>query len=140
MLDLLELKQFRLPYLATPYTKYPTGIDQAAHDAALIVGRLKERGINVYSPIIHSHFIARVCGLDPLDYDLWVPHNEEAMPLCGALVVGMLDTWKSSHGVGVEMSRFRGFCKPIFLLDPATLALSRCDTADEYIDARVRDF
>ena len=44
-----------LAYLATPYSKYPAGLQQAFVDAAKLAALLLRSGMNVYSPIAHTH-------------------------------------------------------------------------------------
>lgn len=128
-----------LIYLATPYTKFPRGIDQAAHEAAVLAGRLIRAGLNVYSPVIHGHIIARASVLDPNDYRIWRPLNVVMMERSDVLLVAKMDGWRSSFGVGDEMSVFRGEGKPICLVDPETLAIEAVESAQDYIAARTRD-
>ena len=45
-------------YLATPYSKYHRGQDEAFIAAANIAGRLIARGLDVFSPIVHGHPLA----------------------------------------------------------------------------------
>lgn len=30
-------------------------------------------GVPVFSPIVHSHPVADVCGIDPLSHEIWLP-------------------------------------------------------------------
>ena len=66
-----ELLRFDLVYLATPYSKFPGGIQAAFIDAACIAARLLRAGVKVYSPITHTHPIGRVgdhpAGFCPLN-------------------------------------------------------------------------
>ena len=48
-----------LAYLATPYTNYFLGRKPAFHAACGLAAQLLKRGVNVYSPIVHSHPIAQ---------------------------------------------------------------------------------
>ena len=127
-----------LIYLATPYTLFPRGLDVAAHEAAALAGRLIATGINVYSPIAHSHSVARASLLDPRNYRIWRPLNVVMMERSDVLFVAKMDGWRSSFGVGDEMSVFRGAGKPICLVDPETLAIEEVKSAHDYIAARTR--
>lgn len=112
---------FALVYLATPYSKYPAGIEAAFQDAAAIAGRLVTTGVRVYSPIAHTHPLAIFAGIDPLSHDIWLPFDEAMMCACQALLVAHMDGWDQSRGVAHEIEVFEKAGKPIFDLDPVTL-------------------
>lgn len=114
-----------LAYLATPYSKYPTGLHHAFIEASRIAGKLLIAGVNVYSPIAHCHPLALHAGLDPLDYKIWMPFNDVMMAAARVLIVAHMDGWQESYGVGIEIDRFIGAGKPIFDLDPRTLVMTR---------------
>lgn len=116
-----RLRDHRLIYLGTPYTKYMRGIEQAFEDASRLAAVLLLSGVNVYSPIAHTHPIAIHGGLDPLDHDIWLPFDAAMMEACDAMVIGALPGWQDSYGVGFEIATFRRERKPVYLLDPGTL-------------------
>lgn len=116
-----RLKQHRLVYLGTPYTKYARGIEQAFKDAANLAATLLVAGVKVYSPIAHTHPLAIYGGLDPLDHDIWLPFDVAMMDASDAMVIGALPGWQESYGVKFEIATFRAAQKPVYLLDPATL-------------------
>lgn len=120
-----DLKQFSLCYLATPYTKYPAGIDLAFREAAEIAAALLKEGIKVYSPIAHTHPLALYGKLDPLDHKIWLPFDQAMMDASDALVVAHMSGWDQSFGVAHEIKVFAEQGKPIFDLDPKTFALTR---------------
>lgn len=114
-----------LAYLATPYTKYVSGIDKAFEDAARLAGVLLVAGVRVYSPIVHCHPIAIASGLDPHDHSIWLPFNELMLSLSRVLIVGQLPGWVESDGVTHEIKTFMRTRRPIFDLDPATFVMTR---------------
>jgi Domain of unknown function (DUF1937) len=114
--DLTELKRFNMLYVATPYTRYPKGIDIAAIDAANITGRLMLKGLNVYSPIVHTHECAKHAHIDPIDHDLWMRIDKAFMALCDGLIVCTLPGWAESKGVARERDYFKEVNKPIYYL------------------------
>ena len=114
-----------LAYLATPYSKYPGGLDKAFVDAARLAGLLLKTGVIVYSPIAHTHPIAVHSALDPLDHDIWLPFDEAMMARCSCLIVAMMDGWRDSRGIAHEIEVFKKAEKPIFHLDPKSLSMSR---------------
>lgn len=119
-----DIKQYPLVYLATPYSKYPTGIEMAFRDAAALTGKLLAAGVRAYSPIAHTHPIAIHSGLDPYDHAIWLPFDSAIMGKADTLLVAKMATWEQSYGIAHEMSVFREAKKPIFYLDPETLTVS----------------
>lgn len=113
-----------LYYLATPYTKYRAGIWPAYKEAARIAGRLTAIGLNVYSPIAHSHPLAVYGGIDPLDHDLWMRVDAPFVAICGALIVAKMDGWRDSKGVTIEIESFATAGKPIFSVEPNSLVIT----------------
>lgn len=114
-----------ISYLATPYTKYPHGIERAFVDASKIAATLLRGGINVYSPISHCHPLAVHGAIDPLDHDIWLPFNEAMLRASHDLIVAHMDGWRESRGVTHEIETFERTKRPIFDLDPATMTLKR---------------
>lgn len=114
-----------LAYLATPYTKFPGGIEAAFAAACDLTARLTQTGIIVYSPIAHSHAVAKVGKLDPFDLSIWYPHNDQLMKRCDCLIVALLPSWETSVGIKYEIDFFEREAKPIFHLHPDTLRMQR---------------
>lgn len=115
-------KHAPLFYLATPYSKYPAGIDVAFVDAAKLAARLLKAGLKVYSPIAHTHPLAIHGKIDPLDHAIWLPFDEAMMRACDGLLVAHMDGWQQSKGVLHEIEFFTVASKPIFHLNIDTLA------------------
>lgn len=114
-----------LGYLATPYTKYPAGIEQAWIDACSLTARLMVTGLCCYSPIAHTHPLAIHGRLDPLDHSIWLPFDEVMMARADALIVARMPSWETSKGIAYEVDFFERAGKPIFDLDPLSLTLVR---------------
>lgn len=112
--ELDTLLAYDLIYLASPYTKYKFGIDAAAHDVAKVAGRLIGRGIKVFSPIVHSHYVSLATGIDPLDHEFWMKADEAFMKKCDALVIARMAGWEDSYGVNLEIKNFSVAKKPMF--------------------------
>jgi hypothetical protein len=110
-----------LAYLATPYSKYPMGLHGAFVDACRLAARLIHSGVNVYSPIAHTHPIGTYGGINPLDLTIWLPFDELMMARCDTLIVAHLPSWEKSKGIAQEIECFLRACKPIFDLDPNTM-------------------
>lgn len=105
-------------YLATPYSKWAAGIDDAALMAARIAGSLARYHVAVFSPIAHSHAVAMASGIDPCDHTIWIPLDDPFMDAARGLIVADIDGWRDSYGVKVEIDRFLAMRKPRFLLAP----------------------
>lgn len=104
-------------YLATPYTRYPQGIDAAFQHAACVAGNLLRQGYRVYSPIVQGHPMAVHAAIDPLDHAIWLPFNDTMMKLCDALIVAKLASWDQSKGVLHEIAEYRRAGKRVFELE-----------------------
>ena len=114
-----------LAYLATPYSLYPAGLDAAYEDACALAGRLLQINVKTYSPIAHSHGLARHAGLDPLAHDFWMDFDRAMMARLDVLLVAHLPSWEASRGIAAEIAFFAAAGKPVFDLDPDTLSLMR---------------
>lgn len=108
-------------YLASPYSKYPEGFARAYRVVCEISAKLIVMGVPVYSPIAHSHPIAKWGNLDPFDYTIWLPLGAPMMNGAVGLIVAQMNGWRESYGVGVEITRFKELGRTIMYLDPASL-------------------
>lgn len=123
-----NLNQFDLKgmwYLASPYSKYPKGLDAAFEDVARCAGALLDVGIAVFCPIVHGHHVAR--HMQPMDcaddHERWMALDRVYLAKCDGLIVAMLDGWEKSKGVQEEIALTRWRKKPVYFLDPETLEL-----------------
>ena len=116
-----ELRQYGMIYLATPYSKYPGGLEEAFVKAAKVSAALIEAGLSVYSPIVHSHPIAIHGDIDPHNHAIWLPFNEAMMKRSDALVVVKMFTWEGSLGIAHEIKHFTEAKKPVLYFDPIVL-------------------
>jgi hypothetical protein len=118
--DLLKIRH-GFYYVATPYSKWPGGMNDAAAHAAAISARLLSKGIYIYSPIAHSHAIALHSTLDPADHSIWLPLDEQFMETAFGLLVIDMPGWRDSYGVNEEIKWFRKHDKPVYLVSPEDL-------------------
>jgi hypothetical protein len=133
-----RLKTHRLVYVASPYSKYPLGIEEAFMTVSGLTASLIEKGVKAYSPIAHTHPIAIHGCLDPLNHDFWLPFDQTMIDLSDALVVCTMEGWQHSKGVRYEINEFRkpfgynhghvaydGYTtrpsRPVYYLDPITM-------------------
>lgn len=111
-------------YLATPYSKYPAGLEAAYWGACTIAGKLIKHGVPVFCPIAHTHPIADFCEMDPLDHSIWIPADKPMMDGAAALVVALMASWRESYGISIEIEHFRSAGKPVYYLDLESFELS----------------
>lgn len=103
---MIKLSPTKLYYLASPYTKYPGGIQMAFEHVCKVAGWLTLQGIGVYSPIAHTHPISMESGIDPYAHDIWLPQDFKIMSRCDDLLIAKMKTWELSYGIGQEISFF----------------------------------
>lgn len=115
---------YRLCYLATPYTKYPDGLQLAFRRASMIAAELLKRGVRIYSPIAHCHPLSEYGGLNAKDHSIWIPFDESMMDAADCLIVAHMEGWSESYGVKHEIEWFEREGKPIFDLDPKTFDIA----------------
>jgi hypothetical protein len=147
---LLDLRSCGLVYLATPYTKYPDGMDVAFEAAAIVAGRLMKERVKVYSPVAHTHPLATYAKIDPTDRAIWLPGDEAMMQACHLCAVAELPGWHCSSGVARGIEWFTLANKPVVYLDPDRLVVratpgavvysppARADDQSQSADARPR--
>ncbi len=105
-------------YVATPYSKHPAGIQAAFDDAALETARLVKHGVAVFSPIVHSHPIAIAGEINPLDHGIWLPVCGPFIARCDGIVMCMMEGWRYSYGMNVELNAFKDAGKPVVWMTP----------------------
>jgi len=124
---LSELRRASLLYVATPYTRYPDGHDEAFRQAAAITGRLMMDGLRVYSPITHGHPLSLYGGVPFTDHDVWLPFDRAMMSKADALIVAKMTDWHKSEGIDHEIRFFMTDGKPVYFLDPTTMEFDHGD-------------
>lgn len=117
-------------YLATPYSKWVHGLDDANIVAQLLAARIMYEKVDVYTPIGHTHgiskqMIAMNMKIDPRDHSFWMKRDKPLFDAAGGLLVADLPGWKTSTGVTVEIDWCRAQKKPVFLLNPKTLTIKK---------------
>jgi hypothetical protein len=110
-------------YLASPYSKWYGGQDDACEVISGIAGRLIQFGVPVFSPITHSHTICKAAGMDFLSYDIWLPVDKPLILGAAGMIVADMNGWSVSFGISKEIEWFREAGKPIWLLNSAEMEL-----------------
>lgn len=99
-------------YLASPYSKYEAGIEQAYKDASFAAGKLLSAGVRTYCPIAHTHPIAEFGGLDHYDYDTMLSLDQQFMNHSYGILVLRMPGYAVSHGVNYERDYFKRVGRP----------------------------
>lgn len=103
-------------YVATPYTKYVEGHHQAWHDAVAVTVSLMKHGIEAFSPIVHSHHLAYLGGLDAEDGVYWAARCKPFLDAASGLLLAGLPGWEESAGCKVELAEMRAQGKPAWFI------------------------
>jgi hypothetical protein len=104
-------------YLASPYSRYPKGIEQAFIDISKIGGTLIKAGVPVFCPIAHSHPVAIHGDIEPSNHDVWLPLDFHMMRKAVGIIVAKMETWDTSYGVSVEIDFFTKAGLPVIYLE-----------------------
>lgn len=108
-------------YVGTPYSNYPGGLEDAFDMACFQTAFLAKAGLSVYSPIAHTHPIARYCNVSPTDHAFWMRFDAPLVAACGGLIVVMAKSWSTSRGIAHEITEFKKANKPIVYMTPGCL-------------------
>ena len=91
-----------MTYVASPYSHPDPGVrEHRFREVCRHTAQMMRAGELVYSPIAHSHCIARF-GL-PLDWGFWEAHSRAMLACCDSLAVLQLAGWDRSVGVRREI-------------------------------------
>ena len=110
------MEKNKLIYLATPYSKFLGGREQAYHLACKMTMELMDKGMFVFSPIAHSHSIEEEARTIR-DGDWWLAQDFEILKRCDELVVYKLPGWDQSYGVKHEIAFANSCGIPISYMD-----------------------
>jgi hypothetical protein len=108
-------------YLATPYSKYPGGVEAAYRLACEQTALLLAARIPTFSPIAHTHGVAIHGNLDPLDHSIWMDADYPMMDAAMGLIFLKAESWEQSVGMNIELNRFIDAAKPIFNMTPGEI-------------------
>jgi hypothetical protein len=109
-----------LIYLASPYSHDDPRVEEARFEAVcMAAGRLMARGHRVFSPIAHTHPIAKRRKL-PTDWAFWKAYDEAILRTCTHFWVYAIDGWRESTGVAAEtaIARRTGLPEPFLHIAP----------------------
>ncbi len=108
-------------YLASVYSIWPHGKEDANIFAQKLAARLMLIGVPVFSPIAHTHGIEPWTG--PQEHAFWMAVDKPMVDAAYGVLVTEMTRWQYSKGIGIEIGWAREQKKPIWLLNPETLAV-----------------
>ncbi len=104
-------------YLASPYSHPDPAVREFRfREVCRTAAALLRSGIDVFSPVAHSHPIARF-GV-PTTWEFWQRVDHEYLQSCEGLVVLRLAGWEESVGVRAELELARRWGMPVIEIDP----------------------
>ena len=126
-LETLETTPKNLIYLASPYTLNGTADETEMQKRYEQVTRcahmLMAMGMNVFSPITHSHAVQSVRWPLSINTGEWLQIDFAYLRHAHGMAVLMLDGWQNSIGVTREIEFCRKHYIPIMFLQPDKLIL-----------------
>jgi nucleoside 2-deoxyribosyltransferase len=108
-------------YLATPYSKYPGGLEAAYLLACKQTALLIKSGVAVFCPIAHSHGPAIHGEIPLLDHDIWLPFDKTFMNTAKGMIYLTAESHDRSYGMGYELGYFINANKPVIRMAPNIL-------------------
>lgn len=104
-------------YLATPYSDPDKNVQEKRFEQACkVAGELMRRGVNVFSPIAHTHPIAQHCEL-PTGWEFWEQYDRQHIGLCSEVLVVKMAGWEQSKGVQAEIKIAKSLGIPINFME-----------------------
>lgn len=106
-------------YLASPYS-HPDPIEREARylEAMRKLRFYVLEGIACFSPIVHSHEMAKIYNMGRA-WETWATYNREMLRQCWELHILQLPGWDASEGIKIEREWARQFEIPELLVSPA---------------------
>lgn len=92
-----------------------------------VVARLMEKDLIVFGPITHSHSVAVIGKLPPLDHSFWLSQDKFFVDACDETYVYTMDGWKESIGVKREIDWTFEQGKTLSLVDDDGEVYFKCE-------------
>lgn len=105
-------------YMASPYSRYPHGLEAAYILACEEHARLIRAGVPTFCPISHTHGAAMYGRISPTDHETWMAADRPFMRVCTGLIVLEAEGWRLSRGMAEEIDTFHRAGKPVVRMTP----------------------
>ena len=103
-------------YVASPYSKYPGGMEAAFHEVCRAAAWLVKQGVKVFCPIAHTHPIAVAGNMDLADHEIWMPQDGPFMDAASCMVIVEMESFDTSYGIQQEHNAFIAAGKRVYHL------------------------
>jgi len=121
-------------YLASPFSDPdPKVREQRYLQTIEAVEILRQKGVYVYSPIIHWYEVSKRYNLD-YDFETWRELNHEIIDKLDGIIVLCINGWKESKGVYDEINKLRRYNKRHSLYKPKELMYMNLYKYEDKID------
>lgn len=77
---------------------------------------LLEKGLTVFSPILHCHPMSVTYGL-PKDFSFWERLDKSYIDNCDVVWVYMMEGWEESKGIAEEIAYAKSKCKAVIYIE-----------------------
>jgi hypothetical protein len=106
-----------LVYLAVPYSHPDPSVRQWRFERVnLAAAKLMRQGLNIFSPISHTHPISEAGDL-PKGWEFWEAFDRAYLTCCNKLIVLKLAGWQESVGVTSEIDIARELGIPVEFIE-----------------------
>ena len=117
-------------YLASPYTDPDPAVQEARYRAVCVAAaELHRAGHLVYSPIAHSHGIAKHGGIQG-DWETFSRVDTWMLHRCRSVLVLMLPGWADSVGVVAETREAQFLSLAVNYLNPSPAVLAELENVE----------
>jgi len=107
-------------YVASPYSHPDPDVQELRWRAVCAyVAMLMREGYHAFSPVCHSHPIAKAGGL-PGDWQFWQDQDLAFLGVCDKVHVLKLDGWRESRGVAAEVEAAEAMGLPVYHVQPVS--------------------
>ena len=107
-------------YLSTPYSHEDENVREERYDLVTRAAAhiMVMDGLNVFSPITHSHPLVQVTDLLPDSFEGWAAIDYQFLDWCDEVWVLLLPGWDKSRGVANEIKYAIEKKKPVVYIEP----------------------
>ncbi len=120
--DTLDTFRQDIIYLAAPYTLNGTSDEEdkevRVEQITRTANKLMQMGLNIFSPVTHSHAVQQIADLSHLSTKDWLIKDLEFLTFSAGMFVLMLPDWEKSVGVKREIEFARAQKIPITFIHP----------------------
>src|SRR6266550_797636 len=100
-------------YLASPYSKFKGGYEEAYQMAAEMLMFLERNKLFVFCPIVHSHTAVKYAP-DLHTHEFWLDVDFKFIRISRGLIVCTMEGWEESYGIAEEIKYAETLGLPVY--------------------------